>query len=32
MDEIRALDRDKRFFNMDYNQAENFVLNRKIDD
>lgn len=32
MDEIRALDKERRFFNMDYKQAEQFMLNWKMDD
>lgn len=32
MAEIRALDKEKRFFNMDYRQAEQFMLNWKIED
>lgn len=32
MAEIRALDKEKRFFNMDYEQAEQFILKWKIDD
>lgn len=29
---IRALDKEQRFFNMDYKEAEQFMLNWKIDD
>ena len=32
MNEIRALDKEERFFNMDYKQAEQFMLNWKMDD
>lgn len=32
MAEIRALDKEKRFFSMDYKQAEQFMLNWKMDD
>lgn len=32
MAEIRALDKEERFFNMDYKEAEQFMLNWKIDD
>lgn len=32
MDEIRVLDKERRFFNMDYKQAEQFMLNWKMDD
>lgn len=32
MNQIRALDKEKRFFNMDYKQAEQFMLNWKMDD
>lgn len=32
MDEIRSLDKEQRFFNMDYKEAEQFMLNWKIDD
>ena len=32
MAEIRALDKEERFFNMDYKEAEQFLLNWKIDD
>jgi len=32
MAKMRALNKEKRFFNMDYKQAEQFMLNWKIDD
>lgn len=32
MNQIRALDKEERFFNMDYKQAEQFMLNWKMDD
>ena len=32
MAQIRSLNKEKRFFNMDYKQAEKFVLNWKMDD
>lgn len=32
MAEIRDLDKEERFFNMDYKEAEQFMLNWKIDD
>lgn len=32
MAKMRALNKEKRFFNMDYKQAEKFVLGRKMDD
>lgn len=32
MSEIRALDKQKRFFNMDFKQTEQFILNWKLDD
>lgn len=32
MDEIRSLDKEQRFFNMDYKEAEQFMLNWKMDD
>lgn len=32
MAEIRALDKEERFFNMDYKEAEQFMLDWKIDD
>lgn len=32
MAQIRNLDKEKRFFNMDYKQAEQFMLNWKIED
>ena len=32
MAKMRALNKEKRFFNMDYKQAEQFVLNWKMDD
>jgi 2,5-didehydrogluconate reductase len=32
MAEIGALDKEKRFFNMDYKEAEQFMLNWKMDD
>lgn len=32
MAEIRALDKEERFFNMGYKEAEQFMLNWKIDD
>lgn len=32
MDLIRSLNREERFFNMDYRQAEQFMLNWKMDD
>lgn len=32
MAQIRSLNKEKRFFNMDYKQAEQFVLNWKMDD
>lgn len=32
MAEIRALDKEEQFFNMDYKEAEQFMLNWKIDD
>lgn len=32
MDEIRSLDKEQRFSNMDYKEAEQFMLNWKIDD
>lgn len=32
MAQIRNLDKEKRFFNMDYKQAEQFILNWKIED
>ena len=30
--EYETLNKEKRFFNMDYKQAEQFVLNWKMDD
>ena len=32
MAQMRSLNKEKRFFNMDYKQAEKFVLNWKLDD
>lgn len=32
MSDIRALDKERRFFNMDYKQAEQFMLNWKMED
>ena len=32
MDAIRALNKEQRFFNMDYKQAEQFMVNWKIED
>lgn len=32
MSDIRALDKEQRFFNMDYKQAEQFMLNWKMED
>ena len=32
MAQMRSLNKEKRFFNMDYKQAEQFVLNWKMDD
>lgn len=32
MDEIRSLYKEQRFFNMDYKEAEQFMINWKIDD
>ena len=32
MQAIRSLNKDQRFFNMDYKQAEQFMLNWKIED
>lgn len=32
MNQLRALDKEERFFNMDYKQAEQFMLNWKMDD
>ena len=32
MDEIRNIDKEQRFFNLDYKEAEQFMLNWKIDD
>lgn len=32
MEQMRSLNKEKRFFNMDYKQAEQFMLNWKIDD
>ena len=32
MAQMRSLNKEKRFFNMDYKQAEKFVLNWKMDD
>lgn len=32
MAEMRSLNKEKRFFNMDYKQAEQFMLNWKMDD
>ena len=32
MAEMRSLNKEKRFFNMDYKQAEKFMLNWKMDD
>lgn len=32
MNQIRVLDKEERFFNMDYKQAEQFMLNWKMDD
>ena len=32
MAKMRTLNKEKRFFNMDYKQAEQFVLNWKMDD
>ena len=32
MQAIRSLNKEQRFFNMDYKQAEQFMLNWKIDD
>ena len=32
MDAIRALNKEQRFFNMDYKQAEQFMLNWRIED
>ena len=32
MQAIRNLNKEQRFFNMDYKQAEQFMLNWKIDD
>lgn len=32
MAQMRSLNKEKRFFNMDYKQAEQFMLNWKIDD
>lgn len=29
---MRSLNKEKRFINMDYKQAEKFVLNWKLDD
>ncbi len=29
---MRSLNKEKRFFNMDYKQAEQFMLNWKIED
>ncbi|MDE6786622.1 MAG: hypothetical protein K2J46_06255, partial [Muribaculaceae bacterium] len=29
---MRALDKEQRFFNMDYKEAEQFMLNWKMDD
>ncbi len=29
---MRSLNKEKRFFNMDYKQAEQFMLNWKMDD
>lgn len=31
MDEIRSLDKEQRFFNIAYKEAEQFMLNWKID-
>lgn len=32
MEQMQSLNKEKRFFNMDYKQAEQFMLNWKIDD
>lgn len=32
MEQMRGLDKEKRFFNMNYKQAEQFMLNWKMDD
>lgn len=32
MSDIRTLDKEQRFFNMDYKQAEQFMLNWKMED
>lgn len=32
MEQMRKLNKEKRFFNMDYKQSEQFILNWKIDD
>jgi len=32
MTDIRRIDKEKRFFHMDYKQAEQFMLNWKMDD
>ena len=32
MAKMRALNKEKRFFNMDYKQAYQFMLNWKMDD
>lgn len=32
MAQIRGIDKEQRFFNMDYRQAEQFMLNWKMDD
>lgn len=32
MQAIRSLNKEQRFFNMDYKQAEQFMLNWKIED
>lgn len=32
MAQMRSLNKEKRFINMDYKQAEKFVLNWKLDD
>lgn len=32
MDQIRKLNKEQRFFNMDYNQTSQFILNWKLDD